>query len=43
MAEGRIKWFSDQEGFGFIEVKDQKDVLVRRTAIQGGRIYPERG
>jgi len=35
MAKGRVKWFSDQKGFGFIEVKDEKDVFVHRTAIQG--------
>ncbi|HSB05964.1 MAG TPA: cold shock domain-containing protein [Thermodesulfobacteriota bacterium] len=34
-GKGRIKWFSDQKGFGFIEVKDEKDVFVHRTAIQG--------
>ena len=35
MAKGRIKWFSEQKAFGFIEVKDEKDVFVHRTAIQG--------
>jgi CspA family cold shock protein len=35
VAKGRIKWFSDQRGFGFIEVKDEKDVFVHRTAIPG--------
>ena len=37
MVKGRIKWISDQWGFGFIEVKDEKDVFVHRTAIQGER------
>ena len=35
MAKGRLKWFSEQKDFGFIEVKDGKDVFVHRTAIQG--------
>ena len=35
MTKGRIKWFSEQKAFGLIEVKDEKDVFVHRTAIQG--------
>ena len=35
MANGRVKWFSDQKGFGFIEVKDEKDVFVHHSSIQG--------
>ena len=34
MAKGRIKWFSDQWGFGFIEVNG-KDVFVHHSSIQG--------
>ena len=34
MAKGRVKWFSDEKGFGFIEVEGAKDVFVHRTAIQ---------
>ena len=37
MAKGRIKWFSEQKAFGLIEVIDEKDVFVHRTAIQGER------
>ncbi len=41
--KGRVKWISDQWGFGFIEVKDGKDVLVHRTAIQGERLTLKEG
>ena len=32
---GRVKWFSDQKGYGFIEVEGEKDVFVHHSAIQG--------
>jgi CspA family cold shock protein len=35
MAKGRVKWFNDRKGFGFIEAEGQKDVFVHHSAIQG--------
>jgi len=35
MAEGRVKWFNDSKGYGFIESDSGKDVFVHHTAIQG--------
>ena len=43
MVKGRVRWFNDQRGFGFIEVKDGKDVFVHRTAIQGERLTLREG
>ena len=35
MAEGRVKWFNDKKGYGFIEIDNGKDVFVHHTSIEG--------
>ncbi|MFZ2445904.1 MAG: cold shock domain-containing protein [Syntrophobacteraceae bacterium] len=35
MAEGRVKWFNDGKGFGFIASDCGKELFVHHTSIEG--------
>jgi len=33
MATGKVKWYNEVKGFGFIESEDGKDIFVHRTSL----------
>ena len=35
MAEGVVKWFSNEKGYGFIAQPDSEDVFVHFSGISG--------
>jgi len=35
MASGKVKWFDNRRGFGFIAQESGKDVFVHHTSIMG--------
>ena len=35
MAKGKVKWFSNQKGYGFITPESGKYVFVHHSVIQG--------
>jgi len=35
MAVGKVKWFNNGKGYGFIETEEGDDVFIHFSAIQG--------
>lgn len=35
MAKGKVKWFSNQKGYGFITTESGTDIFVHHSSIQG--------
>ena len=44
MAKGKVKWFDNKKGFGFIAIEDGQDVFVHYSEIKGtGYRYLDEG
>ena len=35
MARGKVKWFNNKKGYGFITTEEGNDVFLHHSAIQG--------
>ena len=33
MSQGKVKWFNDQKGYGFITGEDGKDIFIHYSSI----------
>ena len=38
MAQGTVKWFNEDKGFGFIEQENGKDLFVHHSEVRGGAL-----
>ena len=39
--KGKIKWYNERKGYGFIESEDDKEIFVHRTSIPMGTMLNE--
>ncbi len=43
MAQGTVKWFNEDKGFGFIEQENGKDLFVHHSEVRGRALSDGQG
>ncbi len=43
MAQGKIKWYNETKGFGFIESAEGKDIFLHRSGLKNRYDVPQPG
>ncbi len=38
MSKGKVKWFNDEKGFGFIEQENGEDLFVHKNEVKSGHL-----
>jgi len=41
--KGKVKWYNETKGFGFIETEDAKDIFVHRSGLENSFMHLEPG
>jgi CspA family cold shock protein len=43
MTKGKVKWYNETKGFGFIETENGEDIFVHRSGLKSafGGLQPE--
>ena len=39
MRTGKVKWFSAEKGYGFIEIEGPRDIFVHYSALSGETFF----